>query len=188
MIDLETLSVQTDAVIVSVGAVKFDPERGVLGDTFYSAVDLTCYNQAPRVGQYAVDGKTLMWWVDQGEAARAVFNDPNAKHIFEVLMGLSHFVRDSTYVWSNGANFDIPILEHAYKCEMSTPPWKFFNVRCHRTLKNLVPRHVLELPDLVTGVEHNALDDAIYQAHEALRAITYLQDMNDARRDTRQSA
>lgn len=186
MIDLETMSLRANAAIISIGAVKFDPDTGKLGETFYQAVDIASYERSSS--KYDIQGRTLQWWMSQSDAARAVFEDPAKEHIITSLIKLSAFFGGAIYVWSNGANFDVPILENAYDVEYMFAPWKFYNVRCHRTFKNLVPRDVIELPDLDKGVEHNALDDAIKQAHEVIAVTQYLKGALDDYRDSRQSA
>ena len=67
-------------------------------------------------------------------------------------------------VWGNGANFDPPILAYAYRAAGHTVPWETaYNVRCHRTLKNLRPT----IQIVRSGTHHNAMDDAIDQAFQA---------------------
>lgn len=40
MVDLETMGKKSNAPVVSIGAVIFDPETGFLGETFYKVVSL----------------------------------------------------------------------------------------------------------------------------------------------------
>ena len=52
MVDLETMSTQTDAAIISIGAVFMDFENECLGSSFYFSVDSvfgnnTIFNQLP---------------------------------------------------------------------------------------------------------------------------------------------
>jgi hypothetical protein len=64
-------------------------------------------------------------------------------------------------VWGNGADFDNPILAVAYRRTIfSGQPWKPYNGRCYRTVKN----QFQDVKLVRTGTHHNALDDARSQA------------------------
>jgi len=171
MIDLETLGTTADAAILSIGAVRFDLDAGTVFDhPFYSAISVD--SQPGR----AITGGTLAWWLDQPKQAQAVFTDPYMRDLEFVLAELDSFI-DSTpgvspIVWSNGADFDLPMLTHAYKQFGWPQPWKPYAARCYRTYKNLPGARAIKLER--TGQHHNALDDAIDQArhlcaiHQAL--------------------
>jgi len=73
-------------------------------------------------------------------------------------------------VWGNGADFDLPILAAAYKAAGGPPPWKPYNGRCYRTLKNLAPSIKLERQ----GTHHQALDDAVCQAKHLIKIVEHL--------------
>jgi hypothetical protein len=66
-----------------------------------------------------------------------------------------------TFIWGNGADFDLPILAGAYQAVDRPVPWHPWNGRCYRTLKNLLP--AVAAPPRASK-KHHALDDAIYQA------------------------
>ena len=78
-------------------------------------------------------------------------------------------------MWSNGADFDLPMLAHAYNQVGIEVPWKFWNSRCFRTYKNLPNAKNIRVEAL--GVKHNALSDAYQQAqtvcaiHKALFGV-----------------
>jgi exodeoxyribonuclease VIII len=75
-------------------------------------------------------------------------------------------------VWGNGADFDLPILSAAYVAAgFGGPPWKPYNGRCYRTLKNLRPD--VPRPER-RGTAHNALDDAVFQAEHAIALLAAL--------------
>lgn len=161
MVDLETLATTADAVILSIGAVTFDPHSNEIGnDGFYTAVEM----HAQMVMQRRISESTLKFWMEQGPEAKAVFADENKRTLHAALYELEKWVGPDFIgnIWSNGADFDIPMLAHAYTQMNIEPPWKFYNTRCVRTLKNL-PR-ADRVPRPAFGVKHNALDDAIAQA------------------------
>lgn len=162
MIDLETLGTTADAVIMSIGAVKFDLDSDKIADEgFYASVSVESNLARGR----HIDESTLIWWFKQSAEARNVFSE-SKQTLESALEELSDwFQHDRWHVWSNGADFDIPMLQHAYRqCGMEVP-WKYFNNRCFRTFKNLPQSRYAVVQD--AGVKHNALDDAFNQAVHA---------------------
>lgn len=164
MVDIETLSTRMDAAILSIGAVRFTPHR-IEPYSFYNVVGLAGNTSLGR----HIDANTLAWWMDQSPGAREVLRGTGAVHLSEALVAFGTWVRgaagpdkEEVYVWANGPNFDLSILEHAYAQHTYPAPWNFRNVRCMRTLRSLVGA------DLVQRTEphcpHNALDDARAQA------------------------
>lgn len=166
MIDNETLATTADAVILSIGAVKFDLDTGeVANDGFYVSISVDSNLALGR----RISEETLIWWLKQPAAAQQVFHEPK-ETLEEALTQLSDWVGTDDYeVWSNGASFDIPMLEHAYSQIGMEVPWRSYNSRCFRTYKNLPGAKAVKLPAR-QGVDHNALADAYNQA-EAVCAI-----------------
>ena len=158
MIDLETMSCEADAAIVAIGAVKFDPVKGVVGESFYTVVDLG--SSVVNGGQIGAD--TVMWWMMQSEEARKALC-AETRNIGTVLAELSGWMGDrkETVVWGNGAAFDLPILSSAFRRMKMVEPWRHYNERCYRTISKLFPN--IPKPDFA-GVKHNAEDDARNQA------------------------
>jgi hypothetical protein len=100
--------------------------------------------------------------------ARAEMRAPGGVHLAEALREFSKFIeftggRD-ILLWGNGAAFDNVILASAYRALRLTPPWKFYNDRCYRTMKAAYSD--VKMPR--TGTHHNALDDAISQANHLI--------------------
>lgn len=157
--DLETAGNRSNAAILSIGFVKFDPDTGEIGDKFYRAIDP---EDAIRNG--VVDGSTFKWWMGQGDAARrsAVNGTIPLKAALSDLAGF-YSNWSNVEFWSNGPNFDEVILQSAYQRIFTKPgPWKFYNVRCCRTIAALSGRRAPKIGE--AGTYHNALDDAIHQA------------------------
>ena len=162
MLDLETLGTVSDACIMSIGAVKFDLESDKIDDLgFYASVSVDSNLELKR----RIQEDTLIWWMNQGESAKGVFNE-SKQHLRTALTDFSDWVGDGEYqVWSNGADFDIPMLAHALtQCGIEIP-WKFWNSNCFRTYKRLPGAKNVKLP--FDGVKHNAMFDAIHQAKTA---------------------
>lgn len=160
MIDLETLATTADAVIMSIGAVPFDLETGAVSDDgFYVSVSVDSNLEYKR----RVSEDTLIWWMKQPAAAQQVFHEPK-EHLASALEGLRDFIGDNDYrVWSNGADFDLPMVAHAFTHAGLAVPWKFWNSKCYRTYKGLPGAKAVPVPGSV-GVKHNALADAYNQA------------------------
>ena len=159
MIDLETLGTTADAVVVSIGAVKFDLLSNKIGDDgFYASVSIESNQDAGR----RIDEDTLLWWFKQPAAALQVFTEDKMA-LTPALEELSDWLGNDNYtVWANGPSFDIAMLEFAYKKAKMTVPWAFWNSRCVRTYRDLPGAR--NVPKFEEGVKHNALSDALSQA------------------------
>ena len=171
MLDLETMGSNSNAAIVSIGAVLFDPLTGQTGAEFYQVVSL---KSSANYGE--LDGGTVIWWMQQSEEARAIFNEKNSSTLKDALQSLSEWIgehcdqnfkgKPDTVVWGNGATFDNVILGNAYKALRMRQPWFFANDRDVRTIVDLGRqlRDIDPKKDLVLeGTAHNALDDAKFQ-------------------------
>ncbi len=157
MIDLETLGLRQDAAFVSVGACMFDPDTGRIGEIFYNVVD---WDDA--LCTRTVSGSTLKWWMQRSEAAKKAIA-VEGRPVSAVLRSLTSWFKlsNGVRVWSNGATFDISMLENAYAGD---EPWQFWNVRDVRTICDLASHLVSKKDIQLEGTQHNALDDAIHQA------------------------
>lgn len=159
MLDLESLGTTADAVILSVGAVKFNLETGEIDDQgFYRSVSVESNLDLGR----RISEDTLIWWLKQGPEAQGVYHEEKVT-IESALTELSDWIGTDDYnPWANGADFDLPMLAHAYTQLKIETPWKFWNNRCFRTYKNLPGAKAVKVP--FSGVKHNALADAYHQA------------------------
>lgn len=166
MLDLETLSTEPNAAIISIGAVMFTKD-GVSDYRFYQTIDIESNGFCGRHMSYS----TVSWWMKQDLGARKEFQKPAEK----LPIVLSNFrdwftVYDIDGVWGNGSDFDNLILTSAFASVPSlTIPWKYYQNRCYRTLKNLV-----NIPLERSGTHHNALDDAVTQAEHAVKIMKHL--------------
>lgn len=178
MVDLETLGTAPGSVILTLGAVLFDPRATDLADPdldpeklgdhrFYRRVDL---ESCREVGMTS-DEDTERWWGEQSPGAReeAFTSEPRIR-LGQVLEEFSSwFYRGAThrFVWSHGSSFDVVLLNDAYARagRHGHPPWKFWNIRDTRTL--------FDFTGTVLGSQtnrHHALWDALHQAGAVQRA------------------
>lgn len=160
MLDLETLGTNSNAVLISIGAVCFIPEEMKIISRVYYNIDP---NSCEAAG-LKVDMNTILWWFKQSDAARKVF-EKDSMPLKQALINFSLWLETQDNVkeikiWGNGATFDNVLIRNAYKAVGLIPPWSFRNDSCYRTLRNMYP-HINVDP---VGTAHNAVDDAEYQA------------------------
>lgn len=166
MLDIESLSTAPDACILSIGAVRFNIETGealLSHNYFYQTIDIDSNIEMDR----HVEGRTISWWMEQERAAQqAVFSGVGAVTLGDGLRALAGYLnfRPFDRIWCRGAAFDFPALESAFRAYKWPTPWPYYAVRCQRTLEDMAG--IDKLPRDNTA--HNALDDAIYQAHSAI--------------------
>lgn len=160
MIDLETLATSPNSAILTIGAIKFDPFGDDLKDPtcekFYVRVDL---DSCDELG-LEVNDDTLAWWSQQSkEAQDEAFSSDNRIHIREAFNQLYKFCWGAKRVWSHGASFDTVICENIFRKLNKAVPWKFWEVRCTRTLFDIGID-----PQRPPVLKHHALEDAWNQA------------------------
>jgi len=162
MLDLETLDTRPSALIVALGAVKFDPNGSGVLQTFYRVPN--DWGDQARHGR-TLNPDTVAWWLKQSDAARNALTSPPKSDSTSTAQMLNDFVEfcegSDVKMWGNGADFDCTLLGSLYADYGIKKPWTYSNNRCFRTMKNLglgaaKPARV--------GVHHNALDDATTQA------------------------
>lgn len=183
-IDLETLSTSPAAVILSIGAVAMAEGGDILAD-FYSVCSIASQRETRQI-----DKPTLDWWEKQSSDARTVLeqaNEPSSPTLDSVLDELTRWLGDlgeshDVHVWGNGSDFDIAILNHAYKQRSPFVPWNFRKVRDMRTLYDLTLRFGLDIKGTAprVGIHHNAKDDAQFQAQVIVESLRQLQALADA--------
>lgn len=170
MVDLETLGKGSNAAIVAIGAVEFDPVEG-LGREFYKVVNAESSVKAGMV----IDADTVKWWMQQSDEARDIFHYDGCS-LDDVLRQFEVWFPFDAELWGNGATFDNVVLGNAYALCGIARPWSYRGDRCYRTLKNLYP---LEME--WEGTHHNALDDAKNQARHAIAILRKHKEVNHGR-------
>lgn len=166
MLDLETLSTSSNAMIMSIGAVVFD-ETGLSAE-FHRKINIELDNQCGA----EISASTVCWWAQQSEQAREIFIN-SVDEFLPTLMDFSAFLdhyAPNAEIFGNGADFDNVILANAYRRAGLIQPWGKYKNRCYRTLKNLAP----QLKIARSGTHHNALDDARSQAEHAIALLNHL--------------
>jgi hypothetical protein len=164
MLDIETWGTAPGSAIRSIGAILFNPETGELGRKFYRNItDESCADLG-----LTKDPRTEKWWAEQSAEAQAALLEKQV-HIIDALTDFKVFWESTgaVYVWGHGASFDPVLVEAAYAAMLDEAPWKFWNIRCCRTVLATANRRILR----GDGVHHNALDDAAAQAKAVAAAF-----------------
>ena len=159
MIDIETLATSPEAVILSVGGVKFDPYTNEEPHTFFDAkLDIDAQTELGR----DVDQGTIEWWGKQSEEVRnEALGDENRTPVLEILQALNKWCVGVDTIWCQGPAFDICILENLYRQYNHHIPWAFWKIRDSRTLFGIMPKDPRKE---INFAAHNALEDAKVQA------------------------
>lgn len=160
MADIETLGTGSNAVMISIGAVRFDPATKQITDRFYTRVD----PQSCMDAGLTVTGSTILWWLQQSQEARDQFKGalPSLKMALDGFTAWMKKMPGKHRVWGNGATFDNVILTNAYAALKMERPWGYTDDRCYRTIKALYPD--VAKPSGTGLVGHRADHDAEYQA------------------------
>lgn len=153
MIDLETLSQDDNAVIVTIAAVKFDFNHDEQ-ETF-------CINLDPKDGKdcgFSISLDTIEWWKTLPAEVSKAWMGSN----IGVVDGITQFndwlcADRKTNIWANGIDFDLPKLRAYYKMAKIEVPWKYWNQNDCRTLFNVFAFDTKSAPRI--GNYHNAVDD-----------------------------
>lgn len=163
MIDIETLGTRPDAVILSIGAVYFNPQCEELG--MHEACHMFPPVPEQEVEGRKVDGSTAAWWMRQSFEARQALLDgqrANTDTLDQMRMTLATIVEDADTLWANGPDFDLVILRDfmgpGYK-------WPFWKHSCVRTFKTRFD-WALAGANISRGNAHDAIADCLYQARQ----------------------
>jgi DNA polymerase III epsilon subunit-like protein len=190
MIDIETASTENNALILTIGALKFDRNSSPKTLEEYKNLGLTFYERIEFVKEkekFHVNDETIAWWKRQSkEAYYEAFDNPDRILLKEALVRLSKFCLDSPGIslfWAHSPNFDYIILENAYKVCNIKVPWKFWNLRDTRTLYDIgkVSKNELEKISGCDAVPHNSLFDCYKQVLGVYKALVNLKEINKER-------
>lgn len=176
MIDIETLSCEPNAFILSIGAVLFDWKQGWVakgtGDQFYQSINMGADFAGKE--KFHVDPSTVHFWLMQDGLTHDTLLE-GRKNIRELLGEFSFWVKIKApnEVWANPPSFDLVIIRQALKVVGKDCPWHYRQERCSRTFVETcgVPKELLQQRRY--GMKHHALHDAISQAEGILAACEW---------------
>lgn len=162
-IDMETLSTEHNAALLSIGAVIHNFGTGQQVDTFYANIT----PESSIAAGLDVSESTKAWWAKQGQAAQDVLS-VDQRPLRDVLVEFTKWLAGHgvQYAIGNGPRADNQWLESACKAVCMQSPIKFWGDLDMRTL-TFIGTHILGLDhwhNTFKGVKHNALHDAINEA------------------------
>ncbi len=161
MIDIETLDIGLNAVVLSVGLCKFDSKDYSVEpyDLLYMRLDIAEQQTLGRT----ISDDTLEWWSKQPDKIKNdAFSEDNRESIDSFLVKLYKYCKGSKLTWANSPAFDLTILESLYKQKGKKEPWNYWDCRDVRTIKDFFD---YDEKKLFSKNNHNALDDAVNQAN-----------------------
>lgn len=167
MIDELHVSLDIEAcgeILLSLGAVDFDPKTGSVNDQFYCVPSID--DQLAR--GLKVDAGAWLWLLEQPDAARLTI----ARDSTPAEAAISSFCawyarRASAYCWAYPTSFDLPVIERACRTFGIRPPWKWTKTMDARTLWKLACANDPDMGNIekvANPSEHHALSDAKEQA------------------------
>jgi hypothetical protein len=159
MLDLETLSTRPESVILTIGAVKFDP-WGDDVDAEHGLYHRVNVDEQLALGRH-VQEETVQWWGKQpAEVFEEAMGETGRVSLDVMTADLNRFLVGVDNIWCQGPAFDIVILENLYRQLIKPTPWQFWQIRDSRTLFGVHgdPR------EKDRKAAHNALMDCYYQA------------------------
>ena len=162
MIDLETLSTRPDAVILSLGAIKFDPySTAEPHDPLYFKVDVDTQTE---MGRHVMQD-TLNWWSTQPEHIREdALGESDRISLDDTIKEINRWAVVVDVFWCQGPLFDYAILQNLYAQLGKPVPWQYWAIRDSRTIFSLYRE-----TDVAKVDAHNALADCDYQAKKVQR-------------------
>ncbi len=185
-IDLETLATSYNAAIISIALKPFSVSGGRIyfpngyKDEFFLAVDATsCIMQGMDV-----DPGTCYWWAGQSKEAKEQFKDPYPlRFALGKMIDYVQSIKEANgackiRVWSQGTDFDIPILRNACRKVGEETPWHYNDVVDARTFIREGIR-LLEIPcanpyDAIPPMDGYVKHDAMSDVNKLIHNVTWV--------------
>ena len=159
MIDIETLGTEPDCVVLSVGAVKFDPYT--LQEPHTKTLWRPSADEQMESGRSVLES-TLEWWAKLPQHIQdEAFSEEGRLPLDEFFKDLNKWLWDVDKIWCQGPQFDMVILEDLFKQFDHHRRWAFWQVQDCRTIFNMMP---VDPRKAIQQDLHSADADAYYQA------------------------
>lgn len=155
--DIETLSLNDDCVILSVAFVAFNVDTGQIDSHMCVYPDLAEQEKMGRV----IDSSTVMWWMQQSEAARLEVARAIRQSVSECQDDIKFFFDKYPSIerfWARG-DLDWKSITSLFKI----PNFRYSHVRDTRTFFDTLDFYGFEI-ERDPGVGHTALGDALHEA------------------------
>lgn len=170
MIDIETLGTGSNAVMISLAAIRFNPRTGETFETFEGFLNI---DDSVKLGKKVTEG-TIMWWFSQEDKAiktlmkkyknnvDSVENILNKFHEWLIKVSPKNKKGDPDfYIWGNGPGLDLGIVKNYYHKSGMSEPWFFGKETCVRSIVRFNPK--LKYNQKFEGVAHDGIDDCKHQ-------------------------
>ena len=168
MLDIETLGLSSNSVVMTIGAIKFNRKDDIKAvedmENFYCRVS----KESCIALGLEIDKETEDWWGKQSEEAKyEIFtNNKNRYSIKDALINLTAFIGNCKIIWANGITFDCVILENCYKkCNLDFP-WKYYNLRDARTIYDIGKVNLKHFSS-----DKNQAHNALYDCYTQIKAL-----------------
>lgn len=159
MIDIETLGTEPDCVVLSVGAVKFDPY--MLTEPHNKTLWRPAVETQMAAGRSVME-ETLLWWSKQPQHIQdQALTEDGRIPLEEFFADLNKYLVGVDKIWCQGPQFDMVILENMFKQFEHHRNWAFWQIMDCRTIFNMMPTDPRKA---IQQNLHSADEDAYYQA------------------------
>jgi hypothetical protein len=178
MIDIESLSLKPNALVLSIGVVPFSVADSAVYEGRYFQLNI---REQQVLGRH-VDVDTIAWWINQAETnpkAAEVFRTKGSS-LVPAMYEFGQYVAQETHeggrIWALGPQFDIVVLESLLEDCGVSKPWDYKQINDMRTIRSFVKRlgveHEIRCPENMAM--HDAHADATHQARWLVQALKYL--------------
>ena len=174
MIDLETLGIDNDSVILSMGMVRFNINTGEILDKKY----LKFNPRSCEILGMKISFKTVSWWMNQNDEAIEHAFKGDGVDINDIVPAVKSFASIDDYVWAKSPSFDLEKINYVFKMLGSVVPWMFYNERDVRTINWVGEDDSKIVP--FEGVAHNPLDDCIHQIKQVCMVLGMVKQNEEA--------
>lgn len=169
MIDLETFSTNTNAAIASIGAIDFYVgDELKIESEFYVNIE---QKSNKEIGRHYSKETIQLWKEQKVEVQRSLLKDQIP--IKDAILKFNEWVGNNSIIYCHGLNFDIPIMKSTMEALDIEVPWKYYNVRCSRTLISDFGLDMRDFRD--DSTHHNALEDCKAQAKAVNQILRFIQ-------------
>lgn len=161
MVDIEAMSSESNAAIVQIGAVAFDPNTDDIYNEFSVNIDL---KDAMKYGVVSAD--TIYWWFSQNDDVRKSITI-NKQPLWKALASFGSFYKSNNCkaLWSH-TTYDAVVLINAYKATDTRSPFHYRDTADLRTLNKIENEAYKSnrLFEETKNTQHVAINDARRQA------------------------
>ena len=126
MIDIETLGTGPDAVVLSVGAVKFNPYNNQ--EPHVKTLWKPDIDQQTAANRSVLDS-TLAWWAKQpAHIQDEAFSEEGRMPLAQFMGELNKYLVGVDKIWCQGPQFDMVILENLFNQFNHHTGWAFWQI------------------------------------------------------------